>query len=252
MAYEIIRKINTWTSLLLYHEWGKLTNVIQVIHLYFLTSNRSCAPVLVSVYQIEVKMGTYTTNYNLFLPTIGEQGWGTLVNGNFTTIDTTMKGLDTRITAVENEVNGNLSCTSVTTSGTITSSGKITGNGGIAGTTGTFSGAVTATKFTPTSTTTINVTSGTPTTNGVGYDGANRVLIFVLPDVPKTQYTGGVKVTNQETYQIKIWHNTKWGNNLTETTIGASATYTISFANVPHVYIYAGVSAIKLGNITFS
>ena len=82
-------------------------------------------------------MGTYTTNYQLYMPTVGETGWGTLVNGNFTTIDTTMKSLSNRITAVENEVNGALSCTSVTTSG------KITGNGGIAGTTGTFSGAIT-------------------------------------------------------------------------------------------------------------
>ena len=82
-------------------------------------------------------MGTYTTNKNLFMPTVGETGWGTLVNGNFATIDTTMKGLSNRITAVENEVNGNLSCTSITTSG------KITANGGIAATTGTFSGAVT-------------------------------------------------------------------------------------------------------------
>ena len=86
-------------------------------------------------------MGTYTTNYQLFMPTVGETGWGTLVNGNFTTIDTTMKGLSNRITAVENEVNGNLSCTTVTTSG------KVTGNGGIAGTTGTFSGVVTAPFF---------------------------------------------------------------------------------------------------------
>lgn len=78
-------------------------------------------------------MGTYTTNYNLFMPTIGEQGWGDLVNGNFTTIDITMKGLDTRLTAVESEVNGNLSCTSVTTSGTITSTGVINANGGIIG-----------------------------------------------------------------------------------------------------------------------
>ena len=78
-------------------------------------------------------MGTYTTNYNLFMPAIGEQGWGTLVNGNFTTIDNTMKGLDTRLTAVESEVNGNLNCTSVTTSGTITSMGVITANGGVNG-----------------------------------------------------------------------------------------------------------------------
>ena len=78
-------------------------------------------------------MGTYTTNYNLFMPSIGEQGWGTLVNGNFSTIDTTMKELDTRLITVENEVNGNLSCTSVTTSGTIESMGLITANGGVKG-----------------------------------------------------------------------------------------------------------------------
>ena len=106
---------------------------------------------MVSVWKTETEMGTYTTNYNLFMPTVGETGWGELVNGNFTTIDTTMKSLSnrittcesygTRITAIENEVNGNLNCTSVTTSG------KITGNGGIAGTTGTFSGAVTGTIF---------------------------------------------------------------------------------------------------------
>ena len=49
-------------------------------------------------------MGTYTTNYNLFLPSIGEQGWGDLVNGNFTTIDTAVKGLDTRIGTLETEM----------------------------------------------------------------------------------------------------------------------------------------------------
>ena len=48
-------------------------------------------------------MGTYTTNYNLFLPTIGEQGWGDLVNGNFATIDATMKGLDMRVGTLETE-----------------------------------------------------------------------------------------------------------------------------------------------------
>ena len=46
-------------------------------------------------------MGTYTTNYNLFMPSVGEQGWGELVNGNFTAIDATMKGLDTRLTSCE-------------------------------------------------------------------------------------------------------------------------------------------------------
>ena len=86
-------------------------------------------------------MGTYTTNYNLYMPTIGETGWGTLVNENYTTIDTSMKNLSNRIAAVENEVYGNLSCTSITTSG------NVTANGGITSTTGTFSGAVTGNKL---------------------------------------------------------------------------------------------------------
>ena len=118
---------------------------------------------MVFVLQTETKMGTYTTNYNLYMPTVGEQSWGTLVNGNFTTIDTTLNGLNTRLTAVENEVNGALSCTSVTTSGkitanggvgttslttssTITSTGLITGNGGVKGNlTGNVVGTVTGT-----------------------------------------------------------------------------------------------------------
>ena len=32
-------------------------------------------------------MGTYTTNLNLYKPTVGENGWGTLVNDNFDKID---------------------------------------------------------------------------------------------------------------------------------------------------------------------
>ena len=50
-------------------------------------------------------MGTYTTNYQLFMPSVGEQGWGELVNGNFTTIDTTIKGLSNNIGTLETEIN---------------------------------------------------------------------------------------------------------------------------------------------------
>ena len=81
-------------------------------------------------------MGTYTTNYNLYMPSDGEQGWGDLVNGNFVTIDTTMKSLSNRIAAVENEVDGALSCTSVTTSETITAHGIINAMSGIMVTSG--------------------------------------------------------------------------------------------------------------------
>ena len=128
-------------------------------------------------------MGTYTTNKNLFMPTVGETGWGTLVNNNFTTIDTFLKpitvsgstytftgnhvgnqsGGSVSATSITNNgtltqkgtstftgkitANGGIGTTSLTTSSTITSTGKITGNGGIAGTTGTFSGAVTGASF---------------------------------------------------------------------------------------------------------
>ena len=48
-------------------------------------------------------MGTYTMNYNLFMPTVGEQGWGELVNGNFSIIDTTMENFSNRIGTLETE-----------------------------------------------------------------------------------------------------------------------------------------------------
>lgn len=46
-------------------------------------------------------MGTYTANYQLYMPTVGEQGWGELINGNYQTIDTTMKSLSNRLTTCE-------------------------------------------------------------------------------------------------------------------------------------------------------
>ena len=126
-------------------------------------------------------MGTYTTNYQLYMPTVGETGWGTLVNGNFTTIDTTMKSMSNRITAVENEVNGNLSCTSVTTSG------KITGNGGIAGTTGTFSGAVNASNITKTG---LFPATMMLTTSPSTREGISTAIVYDNSSVSNNSYTG--------------------------------------------------------------
>ena len=73
--------------------------------IYILTSNRSCTLIMASVCQTETNMGTYTSNYNLFLPSVGEQGWGELINGNFTTIDSTMKSLSNNIGTLETEAN---------------------------------------------------------------------------------------------------------------------------------------------------
>ena len=49
-------------------------------------------------------MGTYTANYQMYMPTVGENGWGTLINGNFETIDTTMNNFNTRIVSLESIV----------------------------------------------------------------------------------------------------------------------------------------------------
>ena len=171
-------------------------------------------------------MGTYTANYQLYMPTVGENGWGTLINGNFETIDTTMKGLDTRLTAVESEVNGNLSCTSVTTSGTITSSGKITGNGGIAGnltgnvtgsiyggtvagSTGTFSGVITAkntTKFGGIPYTWYLFGSDVP--NGYKYNNIGDSLGGTIQPNDNTNriIMGSTRVNDGETLTIKSVH----------------------------------------------
>ena len=43
-------------------------------------------------------MGTYTPNYNLYMPSIGEQGWGELVSNNFEILDTNLNDLQNQIT----------------------------------------------------------------------------------------------------------------------------------------------------------
>ena len=98
-------------------------------------------------------MGTYTTNKNLFMPTVGEQGWGALVNGNFETIDNFLKPITvsgSTYTFTGNQTGGSVSATNITNSGTLTNTGKITANGGIgtttltASSTSTFTGKLTA------------------------------------------------------------------------------------------------------------
>ena len=43
-------------------------------------------------------LGTYTPNYNLYMPSIGEQGWGELVSNNFEILDTNLNNLQNQIT----------------------------------------------------------------------------------------------------------------------------------------------------------
>ena len=195
-------------------------------------------------------MGTYTANYQLYMPSIGEQGWGDLMNGNLTTIDTTMNGLSnrittcegygSRITAIENEVNGNLSCTSVTTSGTITSGGKITGNGGVGTTTLTTSGTITSTGKitgnggigTTSLTTSSTITStGLITANG-GINLANNKLMV-------TPQTSGIIAILGSSLSVSAYGATKTSSTYTV----KSASNIIDFADgttVPYTFSVSG------------
>ena len=226
-------------------------------------------------------MGTYTSNYNLFMPTVGETGWGELVNGNFTTIDTTMAGLNTRLTAVENEVNGALSCTSVTTSG------KITGNGGIAGTTGTFSGAVTGTTVNGATITATKFNGATINSSG-DYSGRNGTfsgtiqgakikqtgvttvassasstpaktayeLVCILPPAMH-KYTGSYIVRNTHPSEaITITVLKTLGSAASSHSIAAGSNLTISLSNNQCLYLGASSNStwnnIAFGTLTLS
>ena len=228
-------------------------------------------------------MGTYTTNYQLYIPTVGEQGWGTLVNGNFTTIDTTMDNLNTRLTAVESEVNGDLNCTSVTTSGTITSTGKVTANGGIGTTSLTTSSTITSTgKITANGgvgttslTTSSTITStGLITANGgikgnltgnattatnlnrtvtVAASGTmitfnHRNMIHLCPYTPGVLYTGKIKgyaYSGNTSGSITLYCLSS-SNGLSTINITATTATEYSISNVKYVIAYVqGSSSAK-------
>lgn len=93
-------------------------------------------------------MGTYTANKELYMPTVGEQGWGDLMNTNLSTIDNFLKPITvsgSTYTFTGNQTGGSVSATSITNSGTLTSTGKITANGGIGTTSLTTSSTITST-----------------------------------------------------------------------------------------------------------
>ena len=148
-----------------------------------------------------------------------------------------------RITAVENEVNGNLSCTSVT------ASGKITGNGGIAGTTGTFSGAVTGKTFNGIvlkSSGTITVTAGS-TNMGLlpilNQNAVNVGTLTLLPPCGTVRYTGSIKFYNSTTASVNTrtmayYDGSSNGYKRLEITDGSTAV--LSFTNIPFLVCKGG------------
>ena len=198
-------------------------------------------------------MGTYTTNYQLYMPTVGEIGWGTLVNGNFSTIDTTMKNLSNRIAAVENEVNGNLSCTSVTTSG------KITGNGGIVGTTGTFSGAVTGASFNNVVIKSSGTYTVTPDNTIRGYlpmhssSGIASGTLTILHPCANVLYYGSLRFRNDTsgTANLVYWNGSD--DDAIQMNISAYSYVNITFSSVPFIVAQgANTGNVKLCDFTIS
>ena len=118
-------------------------------------------------------MGTYTTNYQLYIPTIGEQGWGELVNGNFETIDTTMAGLNVRNGALETETDAIKERVTVLEAGefeTVNVAGTIVAD------------SVTANKLSGISTLTpTGITLYTPKKFSSGKQASNTTLTYTIP-----------------------------------------------------------------------
>ena len=232
-------------------------------------------------------MGTYTTNKELYIPTVGEQGWGTLVNNNFSTIDTFLKpislsgstytftgnqnGGSISATSIANSgtltqtgtstftgkitANGGIGTTSLTTSSTITSTGKITANGGIGTTSLTTSGNITsngtisAAKIKQTGA--MTVTPGTPS---VAYNTgiADGHITCILP-LSIYKYTGTVKFKATATGKAILKYFTEFNTATKSLTIEAGSIGSITLSNASVLYIYTSNNiSLSIGNITLS
>ena len=191
-------------------------------------------------------MGTYTDNYNLFMPSIGEQGWGELVNGNFATIDITMKSINNNIVTLETEMDalavdiaalegvsngGAIKSKSITNNGTITSTGLITGNGGFKGN---LTGNVTGSATSLNKTITIGISS-TQFTKLI----ANSPYT-ICPLVPGVVYGGTVKgKSSWGGINVHIYKNGAWSSagRIGNTGTSSSAEGSVSFSGASIVML---------------
>lgn len=153
-------------------------------------------------------MGTYTTNKNLFMPTIGETGWGTLVNGNFETIDTLLKPIS------------------------------------LSGSTYTFNGAkITSTSFNGV----VLKNSGTITVNPTSTTKCSMpsvsTHITLLPLIPGIKYTGSLKFGNTTGAKQSCYYFDGLDEaNQKTLTLNANTTSTITFSNISFLICQASTS----------
>ena len=191
-------------------------------------------------------MGTYTANYQLYMPTIGEQGWGTLINGNFSTIDNTMKGLSNRATALENA--DTAFNTRVTTIEQVVSNGNVTAN------------VITANQF-------VGDISGTAaglnrvvnvSPSDVKINNSYEAMITLLPYVPGVKYSGTISgqlyrggTTNNGRIRTSVLKNGIWTTK--EHSLSASGTepFTLTLDNIDMLWIYQSNGSVGTTANTF-
>ena len=207
-------------------------------------------------------MGTYTTNKNLFMPTVGEQGWGELVNNNFSTIDNFLKPITISGSTytfsgnhVGNQSGGSISATSITNSGALTNTGKITANGGIGTTTLTTSGTITASgningvNIKSTITVTPNTTTVTTSSLGSSWTSYNLAdYLWILPPIGLQKYNGSIKLYNPLTDRsVVVYYSTAPSlTSMTKLTIAKQTYGTITFNNASCLFAIAGSGSSAL------
>lgn len=130
--------------------------------------------------QVENDMGTYTANYNLFVPSVGETGWGELVNGNFEIIDIALENLNSNTISLGNRISTleSGSFPTLNVDGDVTVHGNVTVNGSM---------IVDTPRV-------YNVTYGS-SSFGHTCGGDSAAPIMVLPFSPTVVYTGSIYAT---------------------------------------------------------
>lgn len=179
-------------------------------------------------------MSTTTTNYGLIKPERSDNYSVDVMAGNMNKIDSAMKAQDTRLTAVENEVNGNLVCNSVTAD-SITA-GTITGN------------------------LTVKTVTVTPTTTSVyvfAQDTGNYVPL--LPYNPLYKYSGSIKFKATQGNGSNTV-GLKYIDSISDATIktfsctncSSGKIYTLSFTNIDYLTFFNTTNSNIIGVCSFT
>ena len=214
---------------------------------------------MVSDWKMETKMGTYTTNKELFMPTVGEQGWGTLVNGNFETIDNFLKPITvsgSTYTFTGNQTGGTITATKITNSGTLTQTGtstftgKIAANGGIEAPN--VNGVVLKNSGTITVTPTNDISCYLSTPASSTGNGATPYAITLLP-YNGCKYTGSIKFKSPNASKtMYISSGVSDTEGIFQLTTAGDNTYTFTDASYLSVMITTGANGVQLYGFTLS